>query len=269
MYIFSNKVANRTYCVYSPLVDAELRLALLSDLHSNITDKNLALVKNSLAEASPHAVMLLGDILDKRLDFKANALELLNWLGKNYRCFYVSGNHEARDSNRLSAAVGVIEAAGINALDGRRAFLHADGLTKPVKIFGIASPVLYGGFEEFFDAMKAVVSDRDALSGDGDCFRLLLAHHPEHHDAYKKCGFNLILSGHAHGGQVRIPGVLNGLYAPGEGFFPGYAGGKYELDEHCTLIVSRGLCVNALPRIFNRPEIVYVDIKPAAIHKSI
>ena len=78
----------------------------------------------------------------------------------------------------------------------------------------------------------------------------------------KDSGFDLAISGHAHGGQIRIPLILNGLYAPNQGWFPAYAGGRYRLNESTVLIVSRGLCRNELPRVFNRPELVMVEIEP-------
>ena len=72
-----------------------------------------------------------------------------------------------------------------------------------------------------------------------------------------------MLAGHAHGGQVRIPGILNGLFSPGEGFFPKYAGGRYELEGGVTMIVSRGLAKSALPRVFNPPELAVIELLPA------
>ena len=75
------------------------------------------------------------------------------------------------------------------------------------------------------------------------------------------CDFDLVLCGHAHGGQVRIPGLVNGLYAPGQGIFPKYAGGAYKLDKG-SMIVSRGLAKSNLPRVFNRPELVVITLEP-------
>jgi predicted MPP superfamily phosphohydrolase len=81
--------------------------------------------------------------------------------------------------------------------------------------------------------------------------------------SYLPYGFDLMLSGHTHGGQIILPGLLNGLYAPGQGFFPKFAGGRYELDN-MTLIIGRGLARKPLwlPRVFNPPELVLVDLKP-------
>jgi predicted MPP superfamily phosphohydrolase len=92
-------------------------------------------------------------------------------------------------------------------------------------------------------------------------YKILMAHRPERIETYKEYSFDLVLSGHAHGGQVRIPYVINGLYAPHQGVFPKYAGGVYTHGK-LTHIVSRGLSVNPwLPRIFNPPELVIVIIE--------
>jgi len=94
-------------------------------------------------------------------------------------------------------------------------------------------------------------------------FTIFMAHRPEYIDVYLQYDFDLILSGHAHGGQWRIPGILNGFLAPNQGFFPQYAGGMYEFSDK-TFIVSRGLAKEStsIPRVFNPPELVIVDIVP-------
>ena len=94
-----------------------------------------------------------------------------------------------------------------------------------------------------------------------------MSHRPDLADLYSGRGFDLVVCGHAHGGQVRIPGILNGLYAPNQGMFPKYAGGHYRLaDGKTEMIVSRGLCKNSLPRIFNPPEVVVIDILPRELN---
>jgi predicted MPP superfamily phosphohydrolase len=104
-----------------------------------------------------------------------------------------------------------------------------------------------------FDACRAEAGD--------EIYTILLSHRPELTEQYRDSGFDLVLAGHAHGGQVRIPGLINGLFAPDQGFFPSYAGGRYTLGE-TVMIVSRGLCRNAIPRVFNPPELVIVDLEP-------
>ena len=102
-----------------------------------------------------------------------------------------------------------------------------------------------------------------AAQAEGARYTILLTHRPEQPELYTLLGFDLVLAGHAHGGQWRIPGVLNGLYAPDQGLFPRYAGGRYELDG-TVMIVSRGLAREStrVPRFYNRPELVMIELKP-------
>lgn len=89
----------------------------------------------------------------------------------------------------------------------------------------------------------------------------MLAHRPEYFPLYAKMGFDMALCGHAHGGQWRLPSLINGIYAPNQGFLPEYAGGIYH-SAATTMIVSRGLAREStrIPRLFNRPELVIIDL---------
>ena len=93
-----------------------------------------------------------------------------------------------------------------------------------------------------------------------EIFTVLMAHRPDRADSYAT-GFDLVVSGHAHGGQICIPGLLDGLWAPNQGWFPEYTSGLYPLEEG-QLAVSRGLCKSAIPRLFNRPELMILHIVP-------
>ena len=102
------------------------------------------------------------------------------------------------------------------------------------------------------------------LSLNADNYNIILSHRPEYFDTYEAHDYDLALCGHAHGGQWRIPGILNGLYAPNQGMFPKYAGGLYE-EDGTTMIVSRGLAREStrVPRLYNRPELVIIDLLPS------
>jgi len=113
--------------------------------------------------------------------------------------------------------------------------------------------IFAGNWQEQFDACKAEV-------GDG-IYSILLSHRPELTEKYKDSGFDLVVAGHAHGGQVRIPGIINGLLAPNQGYFPKYAGGRYDMGE-TVMIVNRGLQKDSIPRVFNPPDLVIVSLKP-------
>ena len=123
-----------------------------------------------------------------------------------------------------------------------------------LRIHGVDDPLFYESAEAFIGAVSS-------LAVSEDCVDILLSHRPEYAELYALCGFDLAISGHAHGGQVRFPLFLNGLYAPNQGWFPQYAGGVYTIgDTH--MIVSRGLMIDDLPRVFNPPELVIVTIAP-------
>ncbi|MBP5605917.1 MAG: hypothetical protein J6X60_10320, partial [Ruminiclostridium sp.] len=143
---------------------------------------------------------------------------------------------------------------GVNVLtlDNNVSELTVSGTT--INITGIDSAL----FKEQLQRASDVISP--------DRFTLLLNHYPEDFPNISKKGFDLILSGHAHGGQWRLPGILpNGVLSPGEGFFPKYTNGIYE-EYGSEMIVSRGLARSPrdiiIPRIFNRPEIVFITIEP-------
>ena len=110
--------------------------------------------------------------------------------------------------------------------------------------------------------IDAYINGIELDEADENVFTILLSHRPEYCKTYMKYTFDLVLCGHAHGGQWRIPGILNGLYAPHQGIVPKYAGGRYD-SEDMTMIVSRGLAkeTTRIPRIFNRPELVVIDVK--------
>ena len=127
---------------------------------------------------------------------------------------------------------------------------------QPIRICGIDDPKIG---ENIWQAQL-----EKAAHGAGErCISVLLTHRPERTSAYEGLGFDFILAGHSHGGQWRVPFLLNGLLAPNQGFLPAFAGGLYKLGES-TLIVSRGLAREStrVPRIFNPPEVVVIDVVP-------
>ena len=128
-----------------------------------------------------------------------------------------------------------------------------------ISLCGVPDP--YAMINEDAPDTEVQLAQTMALTEAGT-FTVLMAHRPELSDKYAAAGFDLVVSGHAHGGQVRIPGLLNGLYAPNQGLFPSYAGGEYRIGE-MTLVVSRGLAREStrLPRVFNRPELVIIELK--------
>ena len=174
--------------------------------------------------------------------------------------YYVTGNHECNISiDSQSAFDNMIKdlvALGVDVLRGESSIITLPNNEK-INIFGIDDPYFHcGSSSEVADATDSLCSVFDV---DKKEFNILLAHHPEHLDIYSKYNFDLVYSGHAHGGQGRLFGV--GLIAPDQGLFPKYSSGLYEKNG-TTLIVSRGIGNSIAPvRIFDRPHLIYTIIK--------
>lgn len=246
----------RTYTVASPKLTAEVRLAVVTDFHSS---DNADDVVAMVASCAPDAVLMVGDMFDDDTADRPTerTLSLMRQLSAQYPCYYVSGNHEAW-TGEMDALYQQTEEAGVTVLRMSSGVLTVRG--QRIALCGVPDPyeMVYSGAPDTDEQLRQAMENVDSAD-----FTVLLAHRPELLAKYAQFPLDLVVSGHAHGGQVRIPGVLNGLYAPNQGWFPKLAGGAYTQDG-TTLIVSRGLAVRTwLPRIFNRPEVVLVRCVPA------
>lgn len=246
----------RTYTVASPKLTAEVRLAVVTDFHSSDNADDVATM---VASCAPDAVLMVGDMFDDDTQNRPTerTLSLMRQLSALYPCYYVSGNHEAW-TGEMDALYQQTEEAGVTVLRMSSGVLTVRG--QRIALCGVPDPyeMVFSGAPDTEEQLRQALEDVDLAD-----FTVLLAHRPELLTKYAQFPLDLVVSGHAHGGQVRIPGVLNGLYAPNQGWFPKLAGGAYTQDG-TTLIVSRGLAVRTrLPRIFNRPEVVLVRCVPA------
>lgn len=246
----------RTYTVVSPKLTTEVRLAVVTDFHSSDNADDVAAM---VASCAPDAVLLVGDLFDDDTQNRPTerTLSLMRQLSAQYPCYYVSGNHEAW-TGEMDALYQQTEEVGVTVLRMSSGLLTVRG--QRIALCGVPDPyeMVFSGAPDTEEQLRQALEDVDSAD-----FTVLLAHRPELLAKYAQFPLDLVVSGHAHGGQVRIPGVLNGLYAPNQGWFPKLAGGAYTQDG-TTLIVSRGLAVRTrLPRIFNRPEVVLVRCVPA------
>lgn len=238
----------RRYTIETDKVDAPIKLAVITDYHGcNYGDGLIP----AIVDLQPDAVLLVGDIFDDDMPWTRSE-ELVRSLSGDYPCYYVTGNHEYW-SGRADEICRIITDAGVTVLDAAHAELTVHG--QHINICGIPDP------ESSLDISATLTSA--AMNTRYDAYTILLAHRPELIDTYAAADdFHLVVSGHAHGGQVRIPFLLNGLFAPNQGLFPKYAGGLYEVNG-TTMIVSRGLAREStqFPRVFNRPELVLATIQ--------
>ncbi|MCL2694528.1 MAG: metallophosphoesterase [Oscillospiraceae bacterium] len=237
------------YKVYSDKIKGKIRLALLSDLHSYSHGKGQKKLIKAIDDSNPDLIFMAGDIADHVIPH-ANTKILLRKL-KDYQIFYVSGNHEYK-SGEVREIKRFFRELGADVLEGDTRKISV-GRNK-INICGIDDAII--GAERFREQLLACGHDADSR-----LFTILLTHRPEKVKMYRKLKFDLILTGHTHGGQVIIPRFVNGIYAVHQGFLPRYAGGLYDAGRG-SMVVSRGLSKSSrgLPRVFNRPELVIVDV---------
>ena len=244
----------RTYKVQSEKLDKPIRLAVLSDYHGCDYGPDGTDLVQAVSELQPDAILLVGDMFSADGDPEAE-LRMFRQLDSIAFTYYVTGNHEYWEQD-VPALLDLIKGTGVTVPDQSCVSLVVDG--QRINLCGIPDPYAYVDTQA---ALNRTVDDIDHPA-----FTVLMAHRPELIEKYAATGsFDLVVSGHAHGGQVRIPGIVNGLFAPNQGWFPKYAGGRYDVDG-TTLIVSRGLSTQrqmGVPRVFNRPELVVVELVPA------
>ena len=250
----------KTYTETTNKIHSEIRVAVIADLHSVLYGHKQQTLIKAIHKQKPDIILLVGDIAD---DYKPidGTIQLLSVIGKEYPCYYVTGNHEYW-SGQIDLIEKIISSYGVEILAGDSEIVQVRGQT--LRLCGVDDPSAFesyrnisaikaGSWKEQFNACKSQAKD--------DTYSILLSHRPELTEEYKDSGFDLVIAGHAHGGQVRIPGILNGLLAPNQGYFPKYAGGRFELGE-TDMIVSRGLQKDSIPRVFNPPELVIVKLEP-------
>ena len=257
--VWENSALERnTYTIRSPeLPDVfdGCRIAQGSDLHNaEFGDRNQRLLE-MLREAEPDMIAITGDLIDSRKTNIAVALAFAEDAVKIAPCYYVSGNHEARVSEYQDLKTS-LEAAGVTVLDDAQVRIEVSG--ESITVIGVNDP----SFHADYLTSDAAVMDRklSELSSEAAGFTILLSHRPELFDTYADHNMNLVLSGHAHGGQFRLP-LIGGLIAPNQGLFPKYDAGLYS-DGSTNMIVSRGLGNSIIPfRFNNRPEVVLIELK--------
>ena len=234
--------------------EGSFTIAQVSDLHNAEFGGGNGELLTILEEVEPDLIAITGDLIDSRRTDPAPALAFLEGAVELAPVCYVTGNHEFW-TGRVEEIRELLCARGAVVLEGESAAVTAAGQT--LRIGGIDDPNV--GEDIWREQLEAVTAAQD-----GETFSILLTHRPERVEDYAGRGFDLVLAGHAHGGQWRLPGLINGLIAPNQGLFPRYAGGRYALDGDTTMIVSRGLAREStrIPRLFNRPELVVVDILP-------
>lgn len=236
----------------------------ISDLHNKSFGGEQERILAAIAGEEPDLIVITGDMIDSRWTDVEPALKFAEGAAKLAPCYYVTGNHESRVPEAYAALKRGLTEAGAAVLDNQKVILEHNGGT--ITVIGVSDPTFQTGYI-LGDDVSVMKDQLETLTDEGDEYTVLLSHRPELFDVYVDAGVDLVFTGHAHGGQWRLPGV-GGLIAPGQGFFPKYTSGAHTAiacgesgSRETVMYVSRGLGNSLMPiRIFNRPEIVVVEL---------
>ena len=231
------------------------RITQISDLHNASFGPGNQRLLEELEKTDPDIIVFTGDLVDSRRTDIGVALSFAEAAAKIAPCYYVTGNHEARITWLPELLAGLAE-AGVTVLRNDAVTLTRDGSS--LTLLGVDDPSFTTDY--LTGDGEAVMADTlDAMASEETAYTILLSHRPELFDTYCRFGMNLVFSGHAHGGQFRLPGI-GGLMAPNQGLFPKYDAGVFQAGS-TTMVVSRGLGASIIPiRIGNKPEIVVTEL---------
>lgn len=227
----------------------------VSDLHNTVFGEHNQKLLTRIRNAKPDMIAITGDLLDSYHTNLAAALEFSEEAQKIAPCYYVPGNHESRISE-YPAFKKELAASGVAILEDSAMEIDYQG--ERIHLVGLRD----SSFSPDYPVVRSRVIVSRALAAlvKQDRYTLLLSHRPDLFDTYAAFDVDLVLSGHAHGGQLRLP-YVGAVFAPNQGFFPKYHAGLYQTDT-TQMVVSRGLGNSSFPmRFHNRPEIVVITLR--------
>lgn len=236
----------------------------VADLHEKEFGPNNARLFAKIRAANPNVIAISGDLL---IDPPLNAEFARRFVAEAAKIapvYYVSGNHEAIAPTQTEYLpfLTSLKEAGATVLDGEKVEFRRGG--ESIIIAGVADPILERKTCLCLTS-EQIITEKLRRVSPNERFTLLISHRPELAELYAKHGVDLALTGHAHGGQIRLP-FVGGLIAPNQGILPRYDGGAYRIGESTT-IVSRGLGPSVFPtRLFNRPSLVVCELKTPTQH---
>lgn len=280
-----NQTFDITSClVVSPKIPAEFNgytIVQISDFHSLEEEAFRGKLLDAVRQESPDIIVITGDLVDAGIYAKeaadlaagsreglpgASAADFTKTLTKIAPVYYIYGNHEMilLDDPENNLFKVSLEEMGVQILNNSLVLLERDDAS--IQLAGIQDPATLYKDPMLADSGQNTRERTEAMleylspAIDPGCFTVLLAHRPEYVDVYARYPVDLVLAGHAHGGQIRLPLMREGLYAPNQGVFPRYTNGSYKVGS-LEMIVSRGLGNSVIPvRFLNSPELVVIKL---------
>lgn len=255
----NNSLMVTRYTYSSPRVPAAFdgySILHLSDLHNKSFGEGQSILLERMEVLDPDLIVITGDLIDRRRFDLDTAMELIDGAVEMAPVYFVAGNHEAW-SGKYDRVKEVLQKAGVVVLDNEAVQIQKE--EDHIHLLGLQDPAfLVSGYRKKWDPIH--VTNQLAEWDELEEMTILLSHRPDLFSNYAQSQAELVFSGHAHGGQIRLP-AIGSLFAPDQGFFPAYTEGVYT-EEGTTMWVSRGLGNSLFPlRVFNRPELVLVTLE--------
>ncbi len=260
-----NRFVVREYTFASDKVTKEITFAFLSDLHDKKYGKNNGKLTEAIGKVNPDVLLVGGDmIVASPEEPNQNAKKLMQTLAEDYRIYHGMGNHEYRSDLYREKYGEMYDEYSRPLLNKGVTFLRNEAVLLEEYNIEIRGVEIDRKYYKRFTVRHMDESYLEEILGknNGSHYEILLAHNPDYFKQYKDYGADLTLSGHVHGGLIRMP-LMGGIASPAVRFFPKYDGGLFTEDKS-NMVVSRGLGTHTLPvRIFNPAELVVIRIKPA------
>ncbi|MED3152161.1 metallophosphoesterase [Bacillus thuringiensis] len=231
------------------------KILQISDLHNKKFGDNQDVLIQKIKSIDPDIIAITGDLIDSKSYDAEVSMQLIREIVKKYPVYFVTGNHE-QWSGKYNSLEKELKKYGVNVLRNEHVGIRKG--EQEINLLGIDDPEFVTGNRDegniIIDEIK-----KAKIEMQPDKYNVLLSHRPEFIKEYTNERLHLVLSGHAHGGQVRLP-FIGGLVAPNQGVLPKYTAGLY-VEQNTSMVVSRGLGNSIIPqRILNRPEIVVVQL---------
>lgn len=251
------------YSIKDQKVKKNIRFAILADLHNHTFKEDNQELIHAIVRENPDAILIAGDLATRgRIDYFHGAVSLLEGLAGRYPIYYAPGNHESKleqctykfgDSFKLY--LKELTRLDVHLMKNEKVYLEDENIA----VYGLELPLETFSHFNHVQCPKNLIPDLLGKPKEEE-FNLLIAHNPEHFDRYLSWGSDLTISGHQHGGIVRLP-FVGGIVSTAGLLFPEYDGGLFS-KEKGKMIISRGLGTHTIPVRFNNPcELVILDLK--------
>ena len=264
---YTNKIDVTEYSILNEKIPQEFndfKIVQLSDFHSNGYKDTTDIIINKIENINPDIVVMTGDMVSWEIGNIDELEKLISSLSINYPIYYINGNHEQlleiTNLKEYNEFLNKIKSLGVIYIKNNFVEIIRDG--QSINLYEIDIPLMEGNGLY----VKEGELDDDYINSKlsnikSNKFNILLAHNPLFIDEYSSWGADLVLSGHIHGGIIRIPIVDVGVLSPEKKFFPKYDSGEFKVGD-TTMIVNRGIGTSSIKlRVFNNPEISVITLK--------